>query len=409
MRFTKNFIHTRRDIAEDIESTNAKLLLKANFIKQELAGVYSYEPLGVRVLRKIEDLVRKHMDAVSTEVFMPSLHPIANWEKTNRLEKVGVLLKTVGANAASQEMNSQSYILGSTHEEIVTPLAGEFINSYTSLPVSLYQIQTKFRNEARAKSGLLRGREFRMKDLYSFHANEEDFLKYYELMKKVYMDVFVELGLGDSTFLTLASGGDFTDKFSHEFQTVTEAGEDTIYLDRENNIAYNDEILEEETFKAMNVDVTKLEKLRACEVGNIFPLETKFTDAFEVKYQDENGELKDIIMGCYGIGTSRVMGVIVEMFSDEKGIIWPENIAPFKYHLVTLGTSEEVWKRSEEIYEMFKGDILWDDRKESAGVKLNDADAIGIPNRIVVSEKSIAAGGYELKKRNEKESTIVSF
>jgi prolyl-tRNA synthetase len=409
MRFTKNFIHTRRDIAEDIESTNAKLLLKANFIKQELAGVYSYEPLGLRVLKKIEDIVRKHMDTVSTEVFMPSLHPMANWEKTNRLDKVDVLLKTVGANAASQEKNSQSYILGSTHEEIVTPLAGEFINSYQSLPVSLYQIQTKFRNEARAKSGLLRGREFRMKDLYSFHANEEDFVAYYDQMKKVYLELFAELGLGDSTFLTLASGGDFTEKFSHEFQVVVPAGEDTIYLDRANNIAYNDEILEEATFKAMNVDVEKLEKVRACEVGNIFPLESKFSNAFDIKYQDESGELQNVLMGCYGIGTSRVMGVIVEKFSDEKGMIWPENVAPFKYHLVTLGTSEEAWKKSEELYERFKGDILWDDRRESAGVKLNDADAIGIPNRIVVSEKSLAAGGYELKKRNEKESTIVSF
>ncbi len=396
MRYSKDFIKTsKEEVSAQEESLNARLLLQAGYINKEIAGVYSYLPLGMRVLRKIEDLIRRHMDQISTEIFMPTLQPKESWEQTRRYDTVDVLFKAVGANKPSRERNKSEYVIGPTHEEIVTPLVKRFVQSYKDLPVALYQIQSKFRNEARAKSGLLRGREFRMKDLYSFHTDEADLKRYYEIVKQKYNDIFAELGIGDRTFVTLASGGDFTDDFSHEFQTLLDTGEDEIYLDRKNNIAYNKEVVNKETEEKLGVKFDDMEIVQASEVGNIFPLNVKFSKAFDFYYTDENNNRNLIYMGCYGIGPSRTMGVLAEIFNDKNGLCWPESVAPFKYHLLTLGESDEVMKRAEQFYTENRDQVLWDDRAGvSAGEKFNDADLIGCPYRVLVSERSLHDQNY---------------
>lgn len=414
MRQSKLYTKTRKEAPKDEVSKNAILLTRAGYIHKEMAGVYTMLPLGLRVLTKIENIIRRNMDNLGgNEILMTALSSKDVWEKTGRLETIDVLMKTVPANKISEEKSSASYILGSTHEEMVTPIAQEYSRSYKDLPSAFYQIQTKFRNEARAKSGLLRGREFRMKDLYSFHKDSDDLNRYYEEVKKVYMNIFNEVGIGQDTFITLASGGDFTKDFSHEFQTLCEAGEDTIFLDRKNNIAYNKEVTDEETAKKLNVNFSSMEQVRACEVGNIFPLNTKFSKAFDYTYTDETGAKKDVYMGCYGIGPSRLLGVVVEKFADDKGLVWPESIAPFSLHLIVLGRDKtsEVHKIAEMIYETLTKahvEVLFDDRESSAGEKFADSDLIGIPMRVVISDKSLEKGGLELKERKVENSEIVS-
>ncbi|HII95250.1 MAG TPA: prolyl-tRNA synthetase [Candidatus Methanofastidiosum sp.] len=403
-------IETFKDVSKEQESQNARLLIKAGFINPELAGVYTYTRLGYEVLKNIEDLTREHMSKWGGEILMPSLQPVENWETTNRLEKMSSLFEVRGANEISRKLNSSRYILGPTHEEIVTPLAKRYIKSYRDLPLVLYQIQTKFRNEARPKSGLLRSREFRMKDLYSFHENEENLLEFYEIMKREYMLLFEDLGLAEDTFLTLAEGGDFTKEFSHEFQTLIPQGEDTIYLDRENRIAYNKEIVNRENEERLGVQFDEFEQVSASEVGNIFPLNLKFSDPFGLTYTTKEGTVKPVYMGCYGLGTSRLMGVIAEKFADEKGLVWPEKISPAKFHIVTMSKDREgeVYKLSKKLFDLVGKDALWDRRTNvSVGEKLKDADLIGCPYRIVISPKSIERGGVEVKARTlEKEEYI---
>jgi prolyl-tRNA synthetase len=558
MKYSNLYTKTNKNM-KAIGSINAELLIKAGFIRQELSGVYTFLPLGLRVLQKIEQIVREEMDTIGAEVFMPTLAPVENWKTTGRFESVDVLLKAVPANSNAEKKHMAEYVVSPTHEEIVTPLAKYFAKSYKDLPSAYYQIQTKFRNEPRAKSGLLRGREFRMKDLYSFHVDNADFEKYYEKAKIVYMNVFRRLGLGDDTVITLASGGDFTDKFSHEFQTILTTGEDTLFFDAESGIYYNREIAPskapnvsykeepknredvlgkgiigvEELSKFLHISVEKTTKtllyeiengdivavavrggyqineyklkrvlktkslhlasfekvkavtgaevgyagvlnlpknvrvlfddsckdrvnfetganktdyhtvnvnfgrdlpfpeqfydvkearvgdmnptteciyktLHGSEVGNIFPLETKFSSAFDFTYTDEKGTQQPVIMGCYGIGTSRLMGVIVEKFHDDKGLIWPKSVAPYEVHLVSLPGGEE---KSKEVYETLQKsgiDVFWDDRDgASAGEKFADADLFGMPYRLVVSKKT--GDNVEVKKRNENTSTIVKI
>lgn len=413
MRQSKLYTKTRKEAPSDEVSKNAILLTRAGFIHKEMAGVYSFLPLGLRVLKKIEDIIRRHMDTVGNEILMPSLSPEERWAKTGRLDSIDVLMKTVPANSASAERSSNSYVLNPTHEDVITPIVKEIARSYRDLPVSLYQIQTKFRNEARAKSGVLRGREFRMKDLYSFHKDQEDLMKFYEKMKEVYTNVFRDIGIGDDTYLTVASGGDFTPNFSHEFQTLTDAGEDLIYVDKKNKIAYNKEVVNEENAKKLGVDFNSLEQIKACEVGNIFPLDTRFSSALDYTYTDENGEQKLIYMGSYGIGPTRLIGVITEKFADEKGLVWPEAVAPFSIHLVALGKEGDLsLSKAEEIYKALTDahvEVLYDDRDMMAGEKFADSDLIGIPMRVVVSNKSLENGGVEIKERKTGSSEIISI
>lgn len=396
MRFSKLVLGTIKEMRQ-LDSVNATLLQKAGFIHQTMAGVYTLLPLGLRVLTKIEMIVREEMDTLGAEMLMPSLAPQSLWEQTGRLNEIDVLLEARGGNKASRAVNDATYVLNSTHEEVITPIVQRFRPSYKDLPCAVYQIQTKFRNEPRPKSGLMRGREFRMKDLYSFHASEEDFKNFYEQAKEAYRRTFNRLGLGEITHEVLASGGSFTKEYSHEFDTVCEAGEDTIYLDEDNNVRYNKEVVPDEVRK-------KYKSYQAAEVGNIFPLGTKYSQAFNYYVTDGQGRRQPVYMGSYGLGTTRVMGVLVEIFHDDQGIIWPSAVAPCAVHLVGLNLdNESVRQRAEAVYGQLKEnhqEVLYDDRlRASAGEKFTEADLIGIPWRVVVSEKT--GDQVEVKRRGE--------
>ncbi len=398
------FTKTRKEIPADEVSKNAILLIKASFVNKEMAGVYSYLPLGLRVIKKIEAIIRDEMNkAGGQEVLMSVFHPKENWEKTGRWNSMDDLYKV-------KDSSDREVALGPTHEEMVVPLVQQYVNSYRDLPLSVYQIQNKFRMELRAKSGILRGREFIMKDMYSFHKDEEDLKNYYEKMQVVYKNIYDRVGIGHQTYMTFASGGSFS-KFSHEFQTVTEAGEDTIYIDEEKGIAVNKEVLNDEVLAELGIDRSKLVEKKAIEVGNIFELKTKYSAPFDMVYKNENDENITIIMGCYGMGVSRLMGTLVEVCSDDKGIIWPEAVAPFLIHLLPLGVSENVSEEAKKIYNEFskKGfEVLLDDRSLNAGEKFADADLIGLPYRVVVSERSLKEGGVEVKRRAEEKGEVMA-
>lgn len=569
MRYSQIPFKTLKKVSSDLVSKNARLLTQAGYIHQEVAGVYTFLTLGLRVLNKIESIIKEEMDKIGVEINMTALAPIKIWDQTGRKDTVDVLMKTIPANELAKAKNNTEYVLGSTHEEMVTPLVMEFNRSYRDFPFAVYQIQTKFRNEPRAKSGLLRGREFLMKDLYSFHTSEEDLKLYYEKVKDAYWNVFEKLGIGKGkSFLTLASGGDFTKDYSHEFQTVCEAGEDMIFHVKSKNLTYNREVapskapeidedditFEEEELKEVegkgiigveelaafleisvsmttktilfenekgeiiaaavrggyDINEEKLRKVADCqtlilaskekvkevtgaevgyagllnlpsevrvfmdesmggrknfemgsnktnyhainvnfgrdipepdtfydiktakerdlypetgevykvhkaaEVGNIFPLGTKFSKAFGFTFTDEHGKENPVYMGSYGIGPSRVMGVMAEIFSDEKGLMWPKAVSPFDVHLVGL-----VKEKADEVYKKLTEagvDVLYDDRENvSAGEKFADADLIGIPVRLVVSERTHSASSgqageqVEWKERNKTESEMFAL
>lgn len=398
MKQSTLFSKTQKFNPQDEESLNAKLLLRAGYVYKIMAGVYSFLPLGLMTLKNIENIVRKHMvSAGGSEIYMSALHPKSAWEVTGRYDTLDVLFRFTSFYSRTD------YVLGPTHEEIVTPLVKTNVSSYRDLPVSVFQFQWKFRDEKRAKSGLMRGREFYMKDLYSFHTNQEDLDNYYETMIKAYTEVFKELGIGDKTVLTYAAGGTFS-KYSHEFQMITDAGEDLIHLCEKCRVAVNDEIYEE--LNTCPVCGEKnLQPIKAAEVGNIFKLGTKFSKAFDMKFKDKDGESKEVIMGCYGIGVSRLLGAIVEASHDDKGMILPEGVAPFKFHLIETkkGLGEELYKKMTD-----EGlSVLYDDRDVSAGEKFADADLLGLPIRLVVSEK--LGDKIEVKRRAKEELEILNY
>lgn len=401
MRQSQLFTKTLKDAPRDEESTNAKLLVRSGFVAKEMAGVYTFLPLGLMVLRKIENIIREEMNRMGgQELFMPSLHPKENWEKTGRWNSLDTLFRF------TSYYTKQEYALGATHEEIVVPLAKAFIASYRDLPKYVYQIQNKFRDEKRAKSGILRGREFLMKDLYSFHADEADLDAYYEKMKDSYRNIFEKAGIGRMTHLTFASGETFS-KYSHEFQVLSRAGEDTIYLCEKCGVAVNEEIIKDQSVcpECQNKD---LKQEKAVEAGNIFKLGAKYSEPFRLTYKDKDGKENLVLMGCYGIGLNRLMGVVAEVFHDAKGIIWPKALAPALVHLISLQGGE---KEAEELYEDLQEhgvEVLYDDRKDAtAGEKFTDADLIGIPFRIVVSAKTLEKGKVEIKKRSEREERFI--
>lgn len=384
------------------ETVNHKLLVQAGFVRQLMAGVYTYLPLGLRVLRKLEKIVREEMDAIGgEEILMPMLHPADIWKTSGGWDKVDVLFKL-------KSRTEKDYALGQSQEEVVTPTMKEFIKSYRNLPRAPYHIQWKFRDELRSKSGILRGREFLMKDMYSFHMDQADFDRFYEIAKKAYIRVFERMGL--TAKVTEASGGAFTEKVSYEFEVLTDAGEaNTLYCDKCDFCVNVDDIAtykENDTCPRCSED--KLKPAKAAEVGNVFDLGQKYSKAFDLKVSNEKGENIYPIMGCYGIGISRTMGVIVEKYHDDKGIIWPSEVAPFTVHITDLQQTE----KAQEIYEALnsKGiETIWDDRDVSLGNKLADADLIGCPFRVLVSEKSLASGGIEVKLRKTGEIEIMSL
>lgn len=402
MRQSQLYIKSHREAPKDEEAASAKLLLRSGFVNKEMAGVYSYLPLGLRVVTNIAQVVREEMEKMGgREILMPILHPKENWVKTGRWNNFDVLYTFDQPETRRGGIVNQ-FALGATHEEIVTPLAQKFITSYRDLPIYLYQIQTKFRNELRAKSGVLRLREFIMKDFYSFHATPKDLEKFYERMGKAYSRVFKKLGL--KTYLTKASGGSFS-KYSHEFQTLAKIGEDTIFYCSKCNFAENKEVAEVKKGDLCPGCESRIEVGQAIEVGNIFKLGTRFSTAFGLTYKDKGGKDNPTYMGCYGIGISRVMGAIAEVFSDSKGLIWPESVAPFKVHLLELkgGLGRKLYEQLMEA----GIETLYDDRDMTPGEKFNDADLIGIPWRLVVSEKT--KDKVEIKKRTSQNTKLLSY
>lgn len=400
MKQSKLFTRTIKELPKDETSFNAKTLLRAGFIDKLSAGVYSFLPLGLRVHNKICNIIREEINAIGgQEILMPALTPKKNWQTTGRWDNFDALFKLSGAN-------DKEYALGATHEEVVTPLVQKFVLSYQDLSMAVYQIQTKFRNEQRAKAGLIRGREFSMKDLYSFHPDEEALNEYYKIAQKAYFKIYQRCGLIDHTYLTYASGGAFS-KYSHEFQAVSEAGEDLIHICDHCKIAVNQEIIKE-CPRCPGCDSAELRQAKAIEIGNIFKLGTKFSQPFGFKYLNAEGKEKDIIMGCYGIGPSRLMGTVVEISHDEQGIIWPEEIAPFAIHLLSFKQDDTANK----VYEQLTAaglEVLFDERDLHPGVKLAEADLIGCPWRLVISEKSLKEGGAELKQRSAQTTEIIKL
>lgn len=404
MKVSQLFTKTSKTAPADEVAKNAQLLIRAGYIYKEMAGAYAYLPLGLRVLEKIKAIVREEMNGIrSNEVIMTTLQRKEVWEKTTRWsdEVVDVWFKT-------RLKDDTEVGLGWSHEEPIVEMLKNYIQSYKDLPVSLYQFQTKMRNELRAKSGIMRGREFVMKDMYSLHASKDELDTYYSEVIEAYKRVYDRLGIGGDTYVTFASGGAFT-KFSHEFQTICDAGEDIIYLHREKNIAINEEVVDEAVTE-LGIDRDELEQVKTAEVGNIFNFGSQKTDEMGLYYTDQAGQQQSLHIGSYGIGITRVMGVVAEKLSDEKGLIWPEAIAPFRVYLVQIG--DEVTEQAKNLYEQLESrgiDVLYDDRDDRPGAKFADAELLGIPYRVTISPRSLEQGGYEMMQRSTGESTILTL
>ncbi len=399
VRQSKLFSKARREAPADEVAKNAQLLVRAGYIHKEMAGVYDYLPLGLRTLNKIIAIIREEMNEIGgEEVLLTTLQNPEIWKKSERWDDavVDVWFKT-------HLKNGGELGLGNTHEEALTALMTEHISSYKDLPRYVYQFQNKFRNETRAKSGIMRAREFIMKDLYSFSSNEASHNAFYEKVAAAYENIFKRVGIGEKTYRTFASGGSFS-KYSHEYQTVCDAGEDIIYIDEAKRLAVNKEVYEDpEVYTTSGIDKEGLKEAKAIEVGNIFTLGTRFSDVLGLSYKDAEGKATSVFMGSYGIGPGRLMGTIVELMADEKGLVWPESVAPFAVHLVSLGKSgDEVSKVADALYEdMVKMgiEVLYDDRDNSVGQKFTESDLLGIPKRIVVGRDAIASDAFEVVSR----------
>ncbi len=405
MKLSKSFIKTRKQIPADELSKNAKLLIQAGFIHKEMAGVYAYTPIGLRVVDNIKQVVREEMNDIDgEELFMTSLQPKDIWQETNRWndDVVDVWFK-------SKLKDGSEVGFGWSHEEAIIDLLKDYVNSYKDLPVRVYQFQTKLRNELRAKSGIMRGREFIMKDLYSVHATQEDMDEYYDKVIEAYKRVFERLGIGDDTFVTFASGGAFT-KFSHEFQTICDAGEDILYISDDKKVAVNEEVLDDAT-KELGINKDDLKSIKTAETGNIFKFGTEKSKQMKFYFADQDGTQKPVYLASYGIGITRVMGVIAEKMSDDNGLVWPENIAPAKVYLISIGDSDMVKSKSEDLYNKLQDmniETIYDDRDMRPGEKFADADLMGIPHRVVISDKTIQAEQIEYKLRTDREAKLIN-
>ncbi len=403
MKVSQLFTRTSKTAPADEVAKNAQLLIRAGFIYKEMAGVYAYLPLGLRVVEKIKHIVREEMNAIgSNELIMTGLQRKDVWEQTGRWsdEVVDIWFKT-------KLKDDTELGLGWSHEEPIVEMMKQFVRSYKDLPVSLYQFQTKLRNELRAKSGIMRGREFVMKDMYSFHATKEDLDAYYEEAIEAYKRVYNRLGIGDDTYVTFASGGAFT-KFSHEFQTICDAGEDIIYLHREKQIAINEEVIDD-AIKELGISRDELEAVKTAETGNIFNFGTQKTDEMGLYYTGEDGAEHSLYVGSYGIGITRAMGVIAEKLSDEKGLVWPEEIAPYRVYLVSIG--EKGAAKADELYELLSSrgiEVLYDDRDERPGMKFADSELMGIPIRVTVSDRLIETKQVEVTRRASGETQLLT-
>ena len=404
MRISQLFTKTSKSAPADEVAKNAQLLIRAGYVYKVMAGVYAYTPLGLRVLENIKQVVREEMNAVNgQELIMTNLQPKETWQTTGRWDDdvVDVWFKT--------QLKDETEIgLAWSHEEAIMEMMQQFVKSYKDLPTSVYQFQTKLRNELRAKSGIMRGREFVMKDMYSLHASADDLDTYYNSVIEAYKRVYTRLGLGDDTYVTFASGGAFT-KFSHEFQTICDAGEDILYVHREKNIAVNEEVLED-AIAELGIDRNELEKVKSAEVGNIFNFGSEKSEQMNITVTNKDGQQQPIYLASYGIGITRVMGVIVEKFADEKGIVWPESVAPAKVYLVRIGGEASIAK-ADELYADLKTagiEVLYDDRDERPGAKFADAELMGIPYRVTVSDRLLESDSYEYTVRSSGETQILT-
>ena len=403
MRLSKNFTRTIKQAPADEVARNAQLLIRAGYVHKTMAGVYSYLPLGLKVVENIKQIVREEMNKIdSQELVMSTLQRKETWQETGRWsdELVDVWFK-------SHLQDGTEVGFGWTHEEPIVDLLRNYLKSYKDLPISVYQFQNKLRNELRAKSGIMRGREFVMKDMYSVHASKEDLDNYYKAAIEAYKRCYDRFGIGDETYVTFASGGAFT-KFSHEFQTICDAGEDYIYLHRGKNIAVNEEVLDE-AVKELGIDRSELERVKTAEVGNIFNFGTQKSEEMRLVFTDAEGVEQYAYMGSYGIGITRVMGVIVEKFADDKGLVWPENIAPAKVYLVQIGSQSR--SAADELYQKLQSariETIYDDRDERPGVKFADAELLGIPYRVTVSDRLLDGGKWEVSTRQTGEQRLLT-
>ncbi len=394
MRLSHTFTRTRKQAPADEVAHNAQLLIRAGYVHKTMAGVYSYTPLGLAVLENIKQIVREEMNRISSqELLMSTLQRQELWQETGRWsdELVDVWFK-------SHLQDGTEVGFGWTHEEPIIELLRSYLKSYKDLPISVYQFQNKLRNELRAKSGIMRGREFIMKDMYSIHASKEDLDAYYQAVIEAYKRCYHRFGLGDDTYVTFASGGAFT-KFSHEFQTICAAGEDYIYLHRGRDLAINEEVVDEAA-RELGIDKSELERVKTAEVGNIFNFGTQKSEEMGLVFTGEDGRQHHAYMGSYGIGITRVMGVIVEKFADDKGLVWPEEIAPARVHLVQIG--KESVAAADELYDTLQQagiSVLYDDRAARPGEKFADAELLGMPTRVTVSDRLLEAGEWEIVDR----------
>ncbi len=410
MRRSKSFLKTRRETPADEEALNAQLLIRAGFVHKEMAGVYSYLPLGMSVVDNIKKVVRSEMNGIGgQEMLLSTLQHPHIWQSTDRWDddKVDVWFK---AALGAEEDSLVGF--GWSHEEPMANLMTQFANSYRDLPIYTYQFQNKLRREVRAKSGLLRAREFIMKDLYSFSRDRAQHEEFYDKASEAYMRVYKTLGIGDITHKTFASGGPFA-RFSHEFQTISPIGEDTIFYHEGEKLAVNKEVLTDEVLLELGISRDGLVEKKAVEVGNIFTFGSRYSEPLGLFYNDEKGIQQPVFMGSYGIGISRLMGLLAEHFADERGLVWPESVAPYLVYLAALGDNEASTKAADEQYDRLTAagvGVLYDDRRDvSAGEIFSDADLMGIPYRLVVSEKTLASGSGELKSRTNDELKMIPF
>ncbi len=403
MRLSQNFTKTLKEAPADEVARNAQLLIRAGYVYKVMAGVYAYTPLGLKVLENIKQIVREEMNAIGgQELIMSSLQRKETWEVTGRWDD-----ETVDIWFKSELKDGTPVGFGWSHEEAIIEMMKQYVKSYKDLPVSVYQFQTKLRNEVRAKSGIMRGREFVMKDMYSMHTSAEDCDAYYERAIEAYKRIYERLGIGESTFMTFASGGAFT-KFSHEFQTICAAGEDTLYVNDAQTVAVNEEVLDEAAAE-LGIDKSSLKPVVSAEVGNIFKFGTEKSETMNFCYTGEDGKEHPIYLASYGVGVSRVMGVIVEKFADEKGIVWPEAVAPAKVYLVQIGQQSK--EQAEALYKELQAkgiEVLYDDRDERPGVKFADAELMGIPYRVTVSDRLLDEQKYEFTSRKTGEVELLT-
>jgi len=406
MRLTQLFTKTSKNVPADETSKNAKLLIQAGFIYKVMAGVYAYTPLGLRVVERIKQIVREEMNAIQgQELIMTNLQPREHWETTTRWddEIVDVWFKT-------KLKDGTELGLAWSHEEAIIEMMRQYVNSYKDLPIAVYQFQTKLRNELRAKSGIMRGREFVMKDMYSMSIDAEQHEKFYQSSIEAYKKVYDRIGIGEDTYVTYASGGAFT-KYSHEFQTICEAGEDVIYLHRGKNIAINEEVLDDESLANLGISRDELEEVKTSEVGNIFNFGTDKSQQMDFGFTNKDGERQFVHLGSYGIGVTRLMGVVAEKFADDRGLVWPEAIAPATVYLARLGEDSSVSQAADKLYDLLTTAnvlVLYDDREVRAGEKFADADLMGVPYRVVISSKTLEAGKLEVKSRRSPDTAMMT-